>query len=350
MSIETFVVDLIEGRKNFPFLRGMLYALSLAYRFISAVRNFLYDQNFLKKNRSTVPVVSIGNLVAGGTGKTPFLQRVIQELSQNPGDIAVITRGYRSSSESKNILASLGAGPLVSADLCGDEPYWLALNTAASIYVGKDRIESLKKAEGVGSRIAFLEDGFQHRKVERNIDIVLLNADDLWGKGYFLPRGYLRESPKSLLRADWIVVTYLKPDVCREKILQQIRCFSNAPVVGIASIYCLNLDMKGKKVGAFCGIAKPQAFYEALKSQGVQVVKTLTFPDHRMASEKELSAFALECKLLEAEFLVCTEKDIVKLQAIASLALPIEVLKMKFECVWNENIWKEMVQSIQTRM
>ena len=348
MGIEAFVLDLIEGRRKSFLLEKILYSLSLGYRSLIASRNFLYDLKILPSYKSSLPVISVGNIVAGGTGKTPFVQKLSLELSQKPGEVAIVTRGYRSEFESQGCIASLGEGPLVPASLCGDEPYLLASHTKASIWVGKNRKNNLQKAVESKARIALLEDGFQHRKVQRDFDIVLLSAMDLFGKGYFLPRGYLRESPKSLKRADLIVITQLEPGFCEKEILEKIRPFSKAPVIGFSSRFALNPSIKGKKVGAFCGIAKPESFYKAL-SQETDVVKTLTLPDHRSPSEQELAQFALECQKQGAEHLICTEKDQVKLLDIHPLPLPVEVLKMSLTCVWNENIWKEMVQSIQTR-
>ncbi len=348
MGIESCVIDLIEGRKRSFFLKNVLYLLSLGYRGIVASRNFLYHSKIFKSYKSPLPVVSVGNLVAGGTGKTPFVQKLISEILKKPGDVAIITRGYRSEAESDSIQASLGQGPRVSVSVCGDEAYWLASHTKASVFVGRDRERNLKKAFDSKAKIAILEDGFQHRQVQRDVDIVLLSAADLFGKGYCLPRGYLRESPKNLQRADWIIVTQLETRFSSEKILEKIRPFSKAPIIGFSSRFELSPAVKGKKVGAFCGIAKPDSFYKALTE--VEVVKTLTLQDHCAPSIKELNQFALECQRLGAEYLICTEKDQVKLLDTLFTPIPIEVLKMKLECIWNENVWKEMVHSIQTRI
>lgn len=349
MGIESFVLDLIEGRKRSFLLEKFLYSLGLAYRVLVVCRNFLYDAKILRSYKSPLPVVSVGNLVAGGTGKTPFVQKLSQELSGRPGEVAIVTRGYRSLSESQGCIASLGDGPLAQASLCGDEPYWLALHTKASIWTGKNRKKNLQKALESKAHTAILEDGFQHRQVQRDVDIVLLSAKDLFGKGYFLPRGYLRESPKSLKRATYIVITHLDPQSCKEEILEKIRPFSKAPVMGFSSHFDLNSSVQRKKVGAFSGLAKPESFYKALSSQ-TEIVKTLTLPDHQKPSLEVLARFALECQKQGAEYLVCTEKDQVKLLNTSSLPLPIEVLKMGLTCVWNENVWKEMVRSIQTRI
>ena len=350
MGIENAIVDLIEGRRKSWILQSLLYFLSLVYQAVVNIRNVFYDQKLFKVHSSSLPVVSVGNIVAGGTGKTPFVQKLAMELSQIPGEIAILTRGYRSAAESHFVLASSGEGPLVPPSLCGDEAYLLALRTKASIWVGKHRFQSLPKIEESQARLIFLEDGFQHRKISRDIDIVLLSAKDLFGKDFFLPRGYLRESPKNLLRADAIVITHVEEGMDFQKIEQRIRRFSSAPLVGFSSRYTMKKDLKGKKIGAFCGIAKPNSFYDALSAEGMHIVKTLTYPDHKIPSLQELSFFALECQKLEAEAIFCTEKDQVKFENGLSLELPIEVLSMDLVCTKNENIWKEMVHSIHTRM
>jgi tetraacyldisaccharide 4'-kinase len=147
MGIEDVVIDLIEGRRKSKVLQGSLYFLSLLYQMATKVRNILYDHKILKTHKSSLPVISIGNLVAGGTGKTPFVQKLAHELSQIPGEVAIVTRGYRSQAECRSLLASHGEGPLVSATICGDEAYWLALKTKASLWVGKNRLENLVKIE-----------------------------------------------------------------------------------------------------------------------------------------------------------------------------------------------------------
>jgi tetraacyldisaccharide 4'-kinase len=350
MSIERVIVDLIEGKRHSRCLQALLYLLSLIYHCLVKVRNALYDWNLSKTCKSVLPVVSVGNLVAGGTGKTPFVQKLIREVSKIPGQIAVLSRGYRSQAEASSVLASCGEGPLTSVDLCGDEAYWLALTTKASVWVGKNRRQNIPKIEKTQALLILLEDGFQHRKIERDIDIVLLSAKDLFGKGFFLPRGYLRESPKSLIRADLIVVTHLTEKMDLRKIEQSIRRYSSAPLIGFSSRYGMNESFKGKKIGAFSGIAKPDAFYEALQLEGANVVHTLTLLDHKTLSLEELSFFALQCQKLGAEAIFCTEKDRVKLPQEFFLDVPIEVLSMELICTWNENVWKEMVHSLQTRM
>lgn len=348
MDIETFALDVIEGRRKAPFLRGAFYVLSLGFQLGSKIRHFLYDTGVLKTFSSAKPVISIGNIVAGGTGKTPFACKLVKELSEEPGRIAILTRGYRSKrKKGKSLRVSEGFGPEMSSSLCGDEPYWLALETNASIWVGKDRVLSANLGAEAGAHLLILEDGFQHRRLNRDIEIVLLDGLDLFGKGYFLPRGYLRDSPKRLKSVDYVVVTHLESNHDKAKIERGIRRFTKAPILGFEAKYTLEEGVRGKKVGAFCGIAKPDIFYRALKSQGLDLVNTFTSSDHVIPQVEDLEMFAALSKARGAEYLICTEKDFVKCQSEISLALPISVLKMDLECVWNENFWKEMIESIK---
>ena len=348
MSIEAVVLDVIEGRKKSRFLKGSFYVISLGFQLGIKLRHLLYNTGLLKTFSCSKPVLSVGNIVAGGTGKTPFVCTLIKELSWEPGHIAILSRGYRSEgAKNSSLQVSMGFGPEVSSGLAGDEPYWLGLNTNAAIWIGKDRVLSANKAIEAGAQLLVLEDGFQHRRLKRDMEIVLLNARDLMGKGYFLPRGYLRDIPKRLQNADYIIVTYLEEKYDKVKIYNEIRRFSKAPILGFTAKYSLEEAVKGKKAGAFCGIAKPDSFYEALKSLGVDLVNTFTSSDHIIPSVEDLQMFAALSKSRGAEYLICTEKDFVKCPDGICLALPVSVLKMDLECVWNEDVWKEMIESIK---
>jgi tetraacyldisaccharide 4'-kinase len=348
MTLESFCISIIEGKKRAPLLRGALYVLSLGFQFISKIRNTLYDKRILGSYKSSLFTVSVGNLVAGGTGKTPFVEKLVRDLDAKPGLVAILTRGYRSKTLKNLVEVSAGYGPKVFAQEAGDEAYWLAKNTNAQVLSGKNRVASAQYAEKASAKILVLEDGLQHRKIQRDVEIILLNAVDLWGKGYFLPRGYLRDSPKRLAEADFIVVTHLEECHSDKKIVEEIRRFSKAPVIGLSATYTCRRVLENSKIGAFCGIAKPDSFFCALNNKRAVIVDSLISEDHVLPSLKELALFADGCKKRGAEFLVCTEKDLVKLPKDLELSLPIETLKMEFDCVLNQNSWKEMVEMVKS--
>ena len=342
MSIECFIIEVIEGRKKAPLIKGFLCFLSFLFRLVTAVRHFLYKIRLLKTHRLSLPVISIGNLVAGGTGKTPFTAKLIQELSEGS---AVLTRGYRSEKKQAPLLVTKDT----NVSLAGDEPLLLARETGAAIWVYKDRVESGKQAIQQGAKRILLEDGFQHRRLARDVDVVLLDGLDPWGKGHFLPRGYLRDAPSRLKEANWVVVTRFEEVEDKDGLLQEIQELTSSPVMGFGTNYTLDKVSKGESIGAFCGIAKPLPFYRALEEKGIRLVKTFSSKDHCLPSLEELKEFALACKEQGATYLVCTEKDRVKLPENLQIALPICSLKMELECIWNENFWKEMIQSIKNR-
>lgn len=351
MTFESFVLDYIEERRKNIFIRGFFYGVSLLFCLGCRIRHICYDYGLFKSYKVSCPVISVGNIVAGGTGKTPFVKMLVEEIFKKSHCIAIIARGYRSIEEKgKDVYQiSKGNGPFLPIDRCGDEPYWLAKKTKASVWVGKDRVACAKLAIEQGSCVVILEDGLQHRRLKRDVEIILLHAADLFGKGYFLPRGYLRDLPERLKQADLIVVTHMEEGGAQEEILRQIRAFSEAPVVGFSACYNLQENIVGRKIGAFCGIARPKFFYKALQNLGGEIAVTLSSEDHVLPSQKMLEDFVKECKQKQVDCLICTEKDEVKLQRDQILGLPVFVLKMDFECVWNKNLWQEWCQSMLIR-
>lgn len=345
MSIESFVIETVEGKRSVPGLRKFLYCLSLLFHFGCYLRGKLYDKGIFHSYKLSKPVISVGNIVAGGTGKTPFVAMVASKLSNKR--FAILSRGYRSKGKGVRCV-SKGDGPLLSSEEAGDEAYWLASRGSSQVWVGKDRCKSGLQAISQGADLILLEDGFQHRKVARDLEIVLLHAEDLFGKGYFLPRGYLRDLPQRLSSADYIVITYVENKHNQEQIMQKIRKFSAAPVVGFSASYQGQEEkIRGKRVGVFCGIAKPEIFCRSIENLGGKIVKTLIVEDHKIPLEEELEIFANECTEQGAELLVCTEKDWVKLSSHERLKVPIYVLQMQFVCVWNENLWHELCHKME---
>src|ERR1700733_10630426 len=205
MDLERSILKIIRGEKKAPVAMACLKAFSLAYRSVIALKNLAYDKKLLASEKLSVPVVSIGNLVAGGTGKTPLVHSLALAL-QGKVHLGILSRGYKSQIEkSKQIKQiSAGNGPLCSPAECGDEPYLLAQKTKASLWVGADRIASGKKAIEQGANCLLLDDGMQHRRLFRDFEIVVIDGTSPFSEGNFLPCGWLRDSPKRLKNADLI--------------------------------------------------------------------------------------------------------------------------------------------------
>jgi tetraacyldisaccharide 4'-kinase len=184
--LEAYILDIIEDRKIAPGFSCLLSIVACLFKNIVRVKNWLYDKKILKGRRVKACVVSIGNIVAGGTGKTPLI-KLISEYFSDAFSTAIVTRGYRSKIEKsgRSVNISSANGPIVPSIECGDEPYWLALNTKCHVWVGKDKLKSAQNAALSKNQIIFIDDGMQHRRLHRDFEIVLLDGNDPFGKGVF---------------------------------------------------------------------------------------------------------------------------------------------------------------------
>jgi len=341
----------MQPSKTYPFFRKMilekkrgisfLFFLSLFWRIGAFIKNRLYDWRVLKAKKVESLVVSIGSIVAGGTGKTPLLLHLLSDVKKR---VAVLSRGYQSKAEKKNVIAASGSGPLFSARQIGDEPFLISKKVPESfVFVGRDRALSARKAVREKLEVLILDDGFQHRRLHRDIDIVTLNAYDLFGQGHFLPRGFLRDSPKRLKEADLIVVNSFHRDV-----IPLIRKYSASPIVGVQKkiTHFEQLDGKvaraPKKCGVFCGIANPEKFKSLLEEMGVNIVLKLFFEDHGKFGERDLKNLYRQVRKKEGECIVCTEKDAVKLDS----KLPILVAVSKLLITYGQADWDLLIEKI----
>lgn len=345
-----------------PFaLRTLLYPLSLGFRLGVACRNWAYEKKYLRSYTPPIPlVISVGNIVAGGTGKTPLTLFLAKHfIATTP--TAILSRGYRSPAEKKKnpTILNSGKGPLFTAEECGDEPYMLAKNLPnAHVIVGRDRCASAHIAIQSGAQLLLLDDGMQHRRMKRDYDIVTMHADNLFGHGDFLPRGLLRESPKALSRADLIVMSHVKDKKHYTELLKKINPYTKAPVVGVRMVVRHILDAKGntiptiegKRLGLFCGIANPDQFQHLIRENGAHIIASRTFSDHHTFDSAGLQHFAQECKQRGAEALVCTEKDFVKLKDTTKLPLPLIWLQMDLSIVAGEDHWKSFIAQAKQKL
>lgn len=342
-------------------LAASLYGLSLGYRSAIALRNTLYQKKVLKSYRSSIPVISIGNIVAGGVGKTPLTLKIGEMLIQEGYKLAILSRGYKSPFEKreKPTLLSQGSGPLYPSSQCGDEPYLISQRLKnALMLIGKNRVESARLAESFGADVILLDDAMQHRRLHRNLEIVLLDAKDPFGKNHLLPRGLLREPKSALKRADLIVLNHIDDPKEAELITQVIRKYSQVPILLSKNepkgFYSLNnepvsLDPK-TTVAAFCGLAKPHHFYSTLKNLGLNIALEKSLRDHEKISDADLEAFATRAKESGATAILCTEKDAVKLNQTRKYLLPIYQLKIELKIIkGKEHLKKKIMGLLQSK-
>lgn len=372
MKIQSFLNYVHSPKKGIKvrLVRGCLYAMSLGYKLVVSARNNLYDScaylgrgfriKFFRVNiyNFKARIISIGNIVAGGTGKTPLTILVAKEIVKRNKKLAILSRGYKAKMKKDTFgpqLISEGLGPLRSALECGDEPFLISRSIPEALfYVGKNRVEASRMALKKGAKVLLLDDGMQHRKLHRDFEIVTMDAKDLFGKNYFLPRGFLRDQPKSLQRADLIVVNHVKTSEEMGELKRQIRLYSQAPIVGVYPSYLETvdiqtgkaLDIKGKKIAAFCGIAKPGHFYGLLKDQQACLIQTLDLADHQKITFQQLKNFAEQAHIQGADLIVCTEKDAVKVHLEKSLPLPIAYVKMELKILFGQKEFEEAIEEM----
>jgi tetraacyldisaccharide 4'-kinase len=355
-------LNLISGKAKNPLslsIRGLLHIPSWFYRVVVSARNWAFDHGYFEIYNSQAPlVISIGNIVAGGTGKTPTTLMLAQALGAEE-KIAILTRGYRSRAETlpTPIILSRGKGPLYAASYCGDEPYLLAQRVPkATVIVGKNRRIASQMALQAGAKMLLLDDGMQHRHLARHFDVVVVDASNPFGHGHLLPRGLLREPAHALSRAHFIILSHVKDKEHYDELCIQLNQHTKVPVIGTQmhidqiwhSAHGKISDLNQKRVGVFCGIANPDRFMKTVESTGSHVVAHRYYPDHHQFDQQTLEGFANECTKKGAEVLVCTEKDYVKLKGCFYHSLPLVWLEMKTTVVFGKEHWTAFVDQAKT--
>ncbi len=311
-----------DARPCVSTLSSLLLILSIPYRFTVGVRNFLYDKGTLRSKKLPCPVISIGNLTAGGTGKTPLAILLGGMLKENGFRPAVLSRGYgRRGCKSIGIVSD-GSRILMDHQEAGDEPFLMSLLLPqVPVVVGASRFLTGKTAiEELGADILILDDGFQHRGLYRDIDIVLLENSRPLGNGRLLPGGSLREPPRALRRADIIVMTGSSKEAdsslpaCLQPLLKDLsHCFQSCHKA--LAIIDANRDarplafLQGKSIYAFSGIGNPLSFRRTIEDLGASLAGFEAFPDHHYYGASELAGITAHAQLLQADIILTTEKD-----------------------------------------
>ncbi len=362
--VELYLKQVISGRRRggLPFcIKMLLFPLSLFYRCGVYCRNWLYDHGWMRRYVPPVPlVISVGNIVAGGTGKTPVTLK-LAEAFYGRYKPAILSRGYRSKVEKLALPVFLceGEGPLFPASYCGDEPYLFAKRLPkALILVGKNRRKASVLAAKAGADMILLDDGMQHRRLVKDFEVVVVDAGNPFGNGYFLPRGFLREEVHALKRADLIFVNHLENIEQWSSTQELLKNYTSAPLVGararITSIqgFCgKRLDpFPGMRVGLFCAIAHPEYFRRTLEQEGFKVVAEFIFADHDSFSEEKLKKAAEASLEQGAKCLLCTEKDHVKLQEWSSLSLPIFWVQMELQLIAGQENWEHFLRKAEAKL
>ena len=347
--VEKWVTSALTGqRKRRKIESGLCWALSQGYRLGVKARNALYNQGvFRKKTLPNLFVLSVGNIAACGTGKTPLVHKIVKELSSHL-PVAIVSRGFLSDTEKRGENHKVSLAAPEGAKIYGDEPFLLAKKTAAPIFVGRDRYRSGLKAYDEGIQCVVLDDGLQHRKLARQMEIVVVDAKDPLCKKRFLPFGWLRDDIGSLTRATYIVAISVENEGQYKEVCRDLQEITTAPVIGMIPHAPLPL-LPSHCVGLFCGIGRPERFVKTVRDLKIEIVDTLFSADHELPACEALLQFALQCQEKGASALVCTEKDFVKLPACFSLALPIIPVGIELQVTFGKEHWEKMIQTVVDR-
>jgi tetraacyldisaccharide 4'-kinase len=296
-------------------------------------RNALYDRGILRAQRLAGPVVSVGNLSVGGSGKTPFVILIGELLKARGVAFDVLTRGYgRKSSGVRQV------DPNGSPREFGDEPILIARKLGVPVVVGEDRYQAGLFAEKqFGPELHLLDDGFQHRQLARDFDIVLVTPDD--ARDQLIPNGRLREPLSALARADAVVLTSgAAPD----------KFPLDGKLVWRARRGILARSLPPQPL-AFCGIARPQLFFLQLRTAGVEAVAEAIFQDHHPYTEKDVLDLAMLRDKSGAGGYITTEKDAINLGMFLSALEPLAVVPVKMDMVDAARALDAMMDTISAR-
>lgn len=319
---EKYYQDLLAGKRAGLADRTLLGILRLAsrpYAFIMKQRALCYRLGILPSHRLPRPVISVGNIALGGTGKTPAVAWVASRLMARGKKVCVLSRGYGGSDEGQIRIVSDGKNLLSSPEQAGDEPCQLAgMLPGLMVVIGADRYRAgLHAVERLNPDVFIMDDGYQHLKLKRDLNILLLDAEKPFGNGLTLPGGLLRESPAAASRADLVLCTRTRGSARVAPVPEKPICWTKHKLSGIVPLVGGPRSgfetAQGARVMAFSGIANPDAFFDGLEAVGVKPVTTLSFPDHARYDEPEIAAI-LRLKIASrSTVLLTTQKDAVKL-------------------------------------
>ncbi len=309
----------------------MVSPLGWLYGKIINQRNASYERGTLKSHHLGAPTISIGNITVGGTGKTPLVARIAEILAERGEKVCIISRGFKRENEKEQILVSDGKSVLADVRKSGDEPFELAskLLGKAVVIANADRVEAAKWAlDNFEVTVFLLDDGFQHRKAKRDLDIVVIDATNPFGNRESLPSGILREPIENLARGNLFVITRGNLVASVSEIVSEIRKYNqSSPIVLSENVTAKTTSLSDFISGpacddeyicttclAFCALGNPDNFFSQLKKSGFDVSSTRAFPDHHSYSQKDVEKLEKLARKNSAETFLTTAKDAVKLR------------------------------------
>ncbi|RLS39644.1 MAG: tetraacyldisaccharide 4'-kinase [Planctomycetota bacterium] len=345
-------MDIMSGQRRgvvASACRVGLSVLSSGYAAVTGVRNLAFDHGWRESTRVAAKVISVGNLTAGGTGKTPtvaWVVRTLQELGASP---AIISRGYGGQ-------GGVNDEKLVLDQLVPGVPHLLNPKRVLAAQ------ELMNRPEAERPRTLVLDDAFQHRQIARDFDLILIDCLNPWGFGHLLPRGLLREPLRSLSRASCVLMTRCDQvdEEVRQTILSTIRRWTTVPIL-MSSFQPTRLinsrgevrpieTLRQEHVAAFCGIGNPMGFRRTLTSCGVSIpdVHFRVYPDHHAYQTEDLHEIGDWARSMQVECLVSTQKDLVKIPRTTLNDIPLWAVEisLKFDDPESESQLVEMLKAV----
>lgn len=374
--LESYLVRLIQEKGDdldqpalVRLLLATLKALSLVFGAVVGVRYFLYKTGALRRFPLGVQVISIGNVTAGGTGKTPVTEIFARTLAAEGRKVAILSRGYRRKEApwwqrlftqvvDPPLVVSDGRRVLLDAATGGDEPYMLASNLpGVAVVVDRSRVKAGRYAvKRLGCDTIILDDGFQYQKLKHSIEVVLVDSTNPFGNGNLLPRGILRESARHIKRADIIFLTKCRGDVSavREEVRRYnrtadiVEC-NHSPLVlrDVWSREEYPLDwLKGKTLCSLSGIASPKGFENSLRHLGAKVVWCERYADHHRYEPSEILYALNRTADMGADALVTTEKDAVRFPRFETTPVKCLYLRIAINIISGKDNFAQIINRI----
>ncbi len=340
-----------------PFVRALLWPFSILFEVIVRARAWLFQSGVVRQKRLKGVVISVGNLTVGGTGKTPMVIWLAERSASLDRSVGVLTRGYRGHADAGAAI-STSAERKTLPGVFSDEVWliWRRLGEKVRLGVGPNRAEWGRRLEKEGADWFILDDGFQHLRLARDADIVMVDATDPFGGDLLLPAGRLREPRSALARADVIVITRSDHSPELEK---ELRRLTAAPIFyarvepdGIFHAASLMIgpemrDWHGRAFFAFCAIGNGVAFFEDLARWAIRTVGQMAFPDHHVFQAADVLEIERRAAEAGAEALICTEKDVFNFRNLRHWALPVYYCQVRQELTDPEGFWKTVLGAVE---
>lgn len=375
---EQYTVDVIYGRRSgwrASIYGGFLQLNSLLYSGIVQIRTWLYRKRILHDQPLGCLVVVVGNLTVGGTGKTPVVEKFARSLAERGRRVAILSRGYKSKSEPlwrqwwRRIshggeppppkVVSDGENVLMDSEMAGDEPYMLARNLpGVLVIVDKNRVKSGSYAiRKYGVDTLILDDGFQYLPLKGRLNLLLIDKTNPFGNEKLLPRGILREPIKHLKRASYVFLTKSdgQPDGELEDLIRHYNREAEIIECAHRPSYLQEVNgegrmeleaLRGRRVGAFSGIAVPESFEGFLRELGASVLLTKRFLDHHRFTSRELEDIFRQAAEASLDYLITTEKDAVRIPPELRSEVPLYYLRLEIEIIDGTHDFEEAVSRI----